>query len=73
MRYKRAWRFGGDKRAEADGYICPEDDFVIAYIAENGKRIDCGHGFCSASRWYEVDGETFYILKMAKEFVERVV
>ena len=71
MKYKRVWFFGGDKRLEPDGYVPSEDDFVTAYIAENGKRIECRYGFYSISRWYEVDGKQFYTLKEAKGYIEK--
>lgn len=48
------------------------DDYIAAYIAENGKRIECMHGFTNWSdRWYEVDGNYFETLKDAKAYCIR--
>ena len=67
MRFKKEWMLGGDsKNTELD-------DYIAAYIAENGTRIEVQHGFTNWSdRWYEVNGECFYTLKEAKAACERI-
>ena len=62
MKYKKEYCYGGEKRDGAD-------DFVTAYIAENGKRIEVE--FVGNSRiGYAVDGKGYYKLKDAKNAAE---
>ena len=65
MKYTRAYCFGGDHKAG-------DDDFVVAYNAENGKQITVT--FCISNqsfRGYIVDGHGFSTLKAAKEYLEK--
>ena len=65
MKYRRVWFFGGDKK-END-----IDDYITSYVAENGKVMAVKHSFmCWSTRWYEVEGKSFFTLKDAKAFVE---
>ena len=66
MKFKRQYFFGGDTRDTER----PDDDWVCAYIAENGKRIECEGGLLATTKYYTVDGETFSTLKEAKAFCE---
>ena len=66
MKFKRQYFFGGETRDTER----PEDDWVCAYIAENGKRIECEGGLLATIKYYTVDGETFSTLKEAKAFCE---
>lgn len=62
MKFRKEYAYGGDKKAD-------EDDYVKAYIAENGKRIEAKWGPLSDSyKHYEVDGKWFERLKDAKEY-----
>lgn len=65
MKYKKEYCFGHDHR---DG----EDDFVTAYIAENGTRIEAEFYSLSNNRMgYRVNGRGFNKLKEAKAYVEK--
>lgn len=64
MKFKKVYMLGGDKKLEG------LDDYITAYVAENGKRIECMHGWTNWSfAWYEVDGKCFDTLKEAKAYV----
>ena len=64
MKFKKVWQLGGEKKLDT------LDDYIAAYGAENGKRIECMHGFSNWSlTWYEVDGLCFDTLKDAKAYV----
>ena len=65
MKYRKEWAIGGEKKDEV------VDDYITAYIAENGMRIECKHGFSNWSdTWYIVNGYCFNTLKEAKQFIE---
>lgn len=66
MKYKKQYFLGGDARDKET----PDDDWVCAYIAENGKRIEVGYGLLSTFKYYTVDGQSFTYLKEAKQFCE---
>ena len=60
MKFKKVYCFGGDCKAN-------EDDFIVSYIAENGKRIDVEFVISNQSiRSYRVDGKAYRTLKEAK-------
>ena len=64
MKFQRVWFFGGTNR---DTTI---DDYVIQYVAENGRVINVEYGFTNMSkRIYVVDGEWFDTLAEAKAYV----
>lgn len=61
MKFKRIWCFGNENGRYS------EDDFVIAYVAENGTRIDVEFVFGNNSlRSYRVNGKAYTHLKDAK-------
>lgn len=64
MKYTRVYCFGGDHK---DG----DDDFVMRYVAENGKTIEVRFLISNQSfRDYVVDGNGFATLKEAKAYCE---
>lgn len=61
MKFKRIYCFGRE-----NGKV-NESDFVVGYIADNGKTIDVKFLFGNESfRNYEVDGKFYSTLKEAK-------
>lgn len=63
MKFTKEWMLGGSTKNEE------LDDYISAYIADNGMRIECGYGFSNFSnRWYEVNGLYFSTLKEAKQY-----
>ena len=59
MTFYKRWRFGNSRKAD-DGLVT---DYVIAYVAENGSKIDVVYGIFS--KHYEVCGKQFRSLKGA--------
>ena len=65
MKYKRIYCFG------CENGKANEDDFVVEYRAENGKRIElCFSISSNSSQWYKVDGVAYRTLKEAKQACE---
>ena len=61
MKFNRIYCFGRE-----NGKV-NKDDFVVAYVAENGKRIDVEFLFGNESyRYYRVDGKGYDKLAQAK-------
>ena len=66
MKYTKEWFFGG---AQKDENAPGTGDYVTAYIAENGKRIDVNYT-TNTSKYYTTCGDMFTTLKEAKEYLE---
>jgi hypothetical protein len=61
--FKKIYFFGGDTKLDSDEL----EDYVAAYEASNGKRIDVIYSTYT-TKYYEVDGKYFETLKEAKMF-----
>lgn len=66
MKYKKEWFFGGDKKDEDAPGV---GDYVSAYVAENGERIEVCYS-TNSSKYYTTCGDVFYSLKDAKDYLE---
>ena len=63
MKFKREWFFGGEKKDTE------MEDWVSAYVREDGLRIEVKYAFGNNhDRWYEVGGRWFSTLKAAKAY-----